>query len=187
VKSGEEALEELKKVLGDHKSSLSLGYSTTLDQIGFHTYLKSKEAQDIKNYKGEAAEAEARGDAAKASELRLAGLGADIFVTGAAAISEDGVIVSGDASSTRVAGLTAAKKKAVVVIGANKIVKDEKAALARLYDYQLPIEGARARIAYAKWGIKGSTVAYQVVIKSGSAFLPHRLHVIIIDGQSYGY
>jgi len=83
--------------------------------------------------------------------------------------------------------MTAAKKKAVVVVGANKIVKDEKAALARLFDYQLPLESARARIAYAKWGIKASSVNYQVVIKSGTGFLPNRLHVIIIDGQSYGY
>jgi len=173
--------------LGDHKSTISLGYSYTLEEIGFHSYLKSKECEDLKNYKGEAAAFEAKGDTAKAAELRIAGLGADIFFTGAAAISEDGIIVSGDASSTRTAGMTAAKKKAVVVVGANKIVKDEKAALARLYDYQLPLESARARLAYAKWGIKGSQVCYQVSINSGTPFFPHRLHVIIIDGQSYGY
>jgi len=187
VKNGAEALDLLKIILGDHKSSISLGFSTTLEQIGFHDYLKSKEAADIKNYKGEAAAFEAKGDMAKAGESRILGLSADIFFTGAAAVSEDGVIVSGDASSTRIAGLTAAKKKAVVVVGANKIVKDEKAARARLYDYQLPLESARARIAYAKYGSKGSQVAYEVAIKTGSAYLPKRIHVIIIEGQSFGY
>jgi len=186
VKSGAEALEELKTILGDHKSSISLGYSTTLEQIGFHSFLKSKECQDIKNYKGEAAAADAK-DRAKASELRVSGLSADIFFTGVAAISEDGVIVSADASSTRIGGLTAAKKKAVIVVGANKIVKDEKAAMARLTDYQLPLESARARVAYAAYGSKGSQIAYQAVIKTGTMFLPQRIHVIIIDGLSYGF
>jgi len=186
VKDKKEALALLKDiVLKDKSKSISMGASTTLDELGFIDWLKTDDVKEIKNYKGEAAAAEQKGAGGEAASLRSAGYLADIFFCSVAAVSEAGDIVSGDLSGSRWPGLFTAKH-AVVVIGAQKIVKTYDDAVDRLYKVQLPLESARVRIAYRAYGFKASAVNNLVAVRSGSPFAPKRIHVIIVD-EALGY
>jgi len=186
VKDSKEALALLKElVLKDKKKSISMGASTTLDELGFIDWLKTDDVKDIKNFKGEAAALDAQGKSAEAAAARAAGSIADIFFTGVAAVSEEGDIVTGDATSSRSPGLLTAGH-CVVILGAQKVVKTYEAAVDRLYHFQLPLESARARIAYRAWGIKGSSVNSMIAIRNGNPFNPKRIHVIIVN-EALGY
>ncbi len=56
---------------------------------------------------------------------------ADVYLTSANAISEDGVIVNVDGNGNRVAAITWGPKKVIFVIGLNKVAQTVEAALAR--------------------------------------------------------
>jgi len=154
-----------------------MGASTTLDEVGFIEWLKSDDAKGIKNYKGEAAAAEAAGKQGEAATLRRQGFASDIFFSGASAISETGEIVTGDLTGTRSSGLFTAGH-GVVIVGSHKIVKSYDDAVDRLYNFQLPLESARCRIAYK---IAGSSVNNMFAIKSGNPWGKGHIHVIIVN------
>ena len=67
----------------------------------------------------------------------------DVFITGANAITLDGKVVSTDALGNRVAPVIFGPKKVVLVIGANKIVKDLGSALRRIHEIAAPINAKR--------------------------------------------
>jgi len=91
--------------------------------------------------------------------------------------------VSCDLTGTRVTGLLSSGY-AVIVVGAQKIVKNYEDAIDRMYHYQLPLESARARIAYP--GVKGSNPNNIVAIRGANPFGPPRVHVIIV-GEALGF
>ena len=68
---------------------------------------------------------------------------ADIYITGANAITLDGKIVSTDGVGNRVAPVIFGPKKVILVIGANKIVKDVDQALQRIREIAAPINAKR--------------------------------------------
>ncbi len=68
---------------------------------------------------------------------------ADVFITGANAITLDGKIVSTDAVGNRVAPVIFGPDKVILVIGANKIVKDVESAYRRIHETAAPINAKR--------------------------------------------
>jgi len=198
VEAARKALEEKKHkvtVVADAKSALKalgdllpkgascgVGHSSTLEEIGFIEYLKN-ERKDLKNYQGEAAGAEAKGDYAGAGEARAHGYISDKFFSSASAVSETGEFLACDLSGSRIAGWLAAKS-VVIVVGANKIVPTAEDAQKRLLEWQVPLESARARIAY---GVAGSFPNNQLTIRGANPFNPGRFHIIIVKGTSLGF
>ena len=108
VAKGADALEVLKSSTGADKSYGQAG-STTLEQIGWTSYLKATPAAFGKNFKAETLEAMGQGDFAAAGAATTASFTADVFATSAAAISADGGIVSVDLTGSRTGGYIAAK------------------------------------------------------------------------------
>lgn len=79
-------------------------------------------------------------------ELYLRSFSADVYLTSANAISEDGVIVNIDGNGNRVAAITWGPRKVVFVIGMNKVAQTVEAALTRARSVASPINAHRLNI-----------------------------------------
>lgn len=76
-------------------------------------------------------------------EVLRAQLTCDLFLASSNAVTLEGDIVNVDGNGNRVAALTFGPKKTVVVVGANKIVRDLDEALARLETNASPMNNKR--------------------------------------------
>lgn len=78
----------------------------------------------------------------KALIARRKQLTADVFVASANAVTLKGEIVNTDATGNRVASMTFGPKRVVLIVGANKIVRDETEARARIKLFSAPVNAA---------------------------------------------
>lgn len=76
----------------------------------------------------------------------------DVFITGANAITYDGIIVSTDGTGNRIAATIYGPYKVILIIGRNKIVKDIPDALERIKNIAAPLNHYRH---YMKHRIQG--------------------------------
>jgi L-lactate utilization protein LutB len=76
-------------------------------------------------------------------EILRAQLTCDLFVSGSNAITLDGDIVNVDRNGNRLGALCFGPRKTVVVVGANKIVRDIDEALARIETRAAPMNNKR--------------------------------------------
>ena len=116
---------------------------------------------------------------------------ADVYLSSANAISEDGVIVNIDGNGNRVAAITWGPKKVIFVIGLNKVAQTVEAALARARSTASPINAAR-------FDIKTPCQIDGVCHNCNSAdsicnyvhFLrnsPRGRHTVVLVGEALGY
>jgi L-lactate utilization protein LutB len=119
-------------------ATVGAGDSLTLREIGAFEELKSKGFTLFWPFDEDVAK-EKRRDVMRKALL------ADVFLSGSNAITMDGKIVNVDATGNRVAGMLFGPKKAVVVVGANKIVKDLAEALERIRNVASPLNAKRIR------------------------------------------
>jgi L-lactate utilization protein LutB len=82
-------------------------------------------------------------DPERKMEVLRAQLCCDLFLSGSNAVTLDGDIVNADRNGNRVAALSFGPKKTVVVVGANKIVRDIDEALARIETTAAPMNNKR--------------------------------------------
>jgi hypothetical protein len=68
---------------------------------------------------------------------------ADVYISGANAVTMDGKIVSTDGAGNRVAAMIFGPRKVIIVVGVNKIVKDLDDAFDRIHNYCAPINVKR--------------------------------------------
>ena len=73
----------------------------------------------------------------------LDGYGADVFLTSANAITEDGVMVNIDGNANRVSAIAQGPKKVVVIVGMNKVCDDIDGAMKRARNVAAPINAQR--------------------------------------------
>lgn len=153
-------------------ASVSSGTSATLDEIGWHNFRKENASKyDDIIAKVHAAPYEESG------EIRRKGATADYYLSSITALSEEGDMTVCDLTGTRIMGFHAAKNL-IVVVGANKIVPDYVSAVKRTYEYCLPLESARARVAY---GVKSSAVTNFLALRQANPFGPNSTVIIIKD------
>jgi len=135
VQKGEEALALIAALV---KPGMKVGFggSMTLRAIG---------APDkVKELGGEVLDHNAPGlDQERKLEILRAQLTCDLFLSGSNAVTLEGDIVNVDGNGNRVAALTFGPRKTVVVVGANKIVRDLDEALARLETNASPMNNKR--------------------------------------------
>jgi L-lactate utilization protein LutB len=121
-----------------HGSVVGAGDSLTLEEIGIFEELKRLDFVLYwpfdKNVPRE-----------KRREIAQKALLADIFLSGSNAITMDGKIVNVDASGNRVAGTIFGPRKAIVVVGINKIVKNLDEAFERIKNVAAPLNAKRIR------------------------------------------
>ena len=173
------ALEAAKAKLSPDKTVMFAG-SGTLSEIGLTGFLKENAGAVKQNFKADSLVAMRAGDMAAAGAATEAGKTADIHFSSVDAITEDGTFTVCDATGSRTCGFLSAKS-VVVVAGANKIVADLAAAQARQTEHMLPCESARARVAFASWGVQSSTIANVVTIKNKNPWGGPRFHFILME------
>ena len=183
----ENAREASKKLLSliPDGALVSWGGSATLDEIEVKDKLPMINAKvlDPMSFK----------DPEEAYAARVKALSADVFLTGTNAITLDGELVNIDGTGNRVAGLCFGPRKVIVVAGANKITRDEEAAIARIKTRACVANCIRlgkktpcaANGKCANCLIPGQTICSMTVV-TRFCNKPDRIHVILVN-ESLGF
>lgn len=112
---------------------------------------------------------------------------ADVFLSSANAITEDGVLVNIDGNSNRVSAIAQGPKKVVMIVGMNKVCSDVDGAIKRARNVAAPINAQRFGLSTpcAKTGAcmdckSPDTICCQFLI---TRFSKHagRIHVILVN------
>ncbi|KAF9164679.1 hypothetical protein DFQ26_001164 [Actinomortierella ambigua] len=168
-----EAFNTLKSLI-PKGASVNNAHSTTLEEIGFITYLKGETEWDNVH-----ATILAETDMAKQAELRRTkGSTVDYYLTSMAAVTENGEMAHGDLSGSKVGGVAFGAGNVIVIVGSNKIVKDIEEAEKRTNEFALAVESARARDAY---GVPASALVHYEVIANPNPFNPDRIQVVLVN------
>lgn len=124
-------------------STVGLGDSVTLVQLGIMDYLRQQhqlgKLRLLDRYR-HGLEPE---DTPDDGRNRFRALTSDVFITGSNAVTLDGKLVNIDGEGTRVAPLIFGPPKVIVVVGANKIVKDAEDGVRRVKEVAAPLNAIR--------------------------------------------
>ncbi len=181
--TGDEAVKKVSELIEDG-SSVTWGGTMTVRDLGIPQMLKDRGTlQVLDRDMVETAE--------EKQAMYLRAFSADVYLSSANAISEDGVIVNIDGNGNRVAAITWGPKKVIFVIGLNKVAQTVEAALARARSTASPINAAR-------FDIKTPCQIDGVCHNCNSAdsicnyvhFLrnsPRGRHTVVLVGEALGY
>ena len=181
--TGDEAVKKVSELIEDG-SSVTWGGTMTVRDLGIPQILKDRGTlQVLDRDMVETAE--------EKQAMYLRAFTADVYLSSANAISEDGVIVNIDGNGNRVAAITWGPKKVIFVIGLNKVAQTVEAALARARSTASPINAAR-------FDIKTPCQIDGVCHNCNSAdsicnyvhFLrnsPRGRHTVVLVGEALGY
>ena len=181
--TGEEAVRKVSELIEDG-NSVTWGGTMTVRNLGIPVFLKNRGTLEVLDR--DLAETQEEKQA-----MYLKAFSADVYLTSANAISEDGVIVNIDGNGNRVAAITWGPKKVIFVIGLNKVAQNVEAALARARSMASPINAAR-------FDIKTPCLVDGVCHNCNSPesicnyvhFLrnsPKGRHVVVLVGENLGY
>jgi hypothetical protein len=119
------------------------GDSISLDQIGFLTEITKRNQNKLIDPFKTGANGHWADDQDARDVIMKESFFADIFVTSTSAITLDGKLVNIDGYGNRVAAMIYGPTKVILVIGANKIVKNVDEALERIRQYAAPVNAKR--------------------------------------------
>ena len=88
--------------------------------------------------------------ATQLDEIRRLLASPDVIVGSVAAVTETGSLVVASASGSQLPGYAGGAARAIWIVGAQKVVPDLSTALRRVEDHCLPLENARAQVAYGQ-------------------------------------
>ena len=162
-------------------SSVTMGGAMSAHEIGLVDALKSGNYNFI--------------DRDKASDKRaamLAAYDADVFLSSANAMTDDGILVNIDGNANRVSAICQGPKKVIFIVGMNKVCVDLDAAMKRARNVAAPVNAQRFGLSTpcAKTGKcmdckSPDTICCQFLI---TRFSRHagRIHVILVN-DSLGF
>jgi len=127
AKNRHEALELAKKFI-KNSTSIGLGGSTTVVEVGLYDYLVKHKNIELFNQYEEGITMEENLD------RRRKGLLCDLYISGCNAITKDGKLVNADGGGNRVAAQIFGPKKVLLLVGTNKIVDDVEAGFKRIME-----------------------------------------------------
>ncbi|MCR5542741.1 MAG: lactate utilization protein [Eubacterium sp.] len=176
----EEALKLALSIIPEG-SSVTMGGAMSAREIGLVDALKEGEYNfiDRDNYEDKRA-------------AMLAAYDADVFLSSANAITNDGVMVNIDGNSNRVSAIAQGPKKVLFIVGMNKVCDDLDGAMKRARNVAAPINAQRFGLSTpcCKTGAcmdckSPDTICCQFLI---TRFSRHedRIHVILVN-DSLGY
>jgi hypothetical protein len=115
-----------------------------------------------------------------ADDIRRMTASPDVAVGSVAALTETGSLVIASASGSQLPGYAGGAARAIWVVGAQKVVSDLSAALRRVEEHCLPLESARAQVAY------GQPSAVNRLLILNAEFRPGRGTVLLLR-EAIGY
>ena len=133
--TAEEAVRKVSELIADG-SSVTWGGSMTIRDIGIPQVLKERGTLEV-------LDRDVVTDRDEVVRIYERTFSADVYLSSANAISEDGVIVNIDGNGNRVAAITWGPKRVIFVIGLNKVAQTVEAALQRARSTASPINAAR--------------------------------------------
>ena len=133
--TGKEAVRKVSELIADG-SSVTWGGTATVRDLGIPEVLKNRKTLMVLDR--DTVETQEEKEA-----MYLRAFTADVYLTSANAISEDGVIVNIDGNGNRVAAISWGPKKVIFVIGLNKVAQTVEAALARARSTASPVNAQR--------------------------------------------
>ena len=86
--------------------------------------------------------------AARADDIRQLLASPDVVIGSVAALTETGSLVAASASGSQLPAYAGGAALAILIVGAQKVVPDLSTAMRRVDDHALPLESARAQVAY---------------------------------------
>ncbi len=173
-----DAEEACKLALGliPEGSSVTMGGAMSAHEIGLVDAVKNGNYNFIDRDKAEDKRA-----------AMLAAYDADVFLSSANAMTEDGILVNIDGNANRVSAIAQGPKKVVFIVGMNKVCKDLDRAMKRARNVAAPINAQRFGLntPCAKTGAcmdckSPDTICCQFLI---TRFSRHegRIHVILVN------
>lgn len=181
--TAEEAVKKVSELIADGES-VTWGGTMTVRDLGIPAALKSRGTLEVLDR-----------DLVESPEekqaMYLRAFSADVYLSSANAISEDGVIVNIDGNGNRVAAITWGPKKVIFVIGLNKVAQTVEAALARVRSTASPINAARFDIKTPcqvdgtchNCNSTDSICNYVHFLRNS----PQGRHTIVLVGENLGY
>ena len=135
-----DAAEACRQILAliPEQATVGVGGSMTLAEIGLLDHLKAGPYSLVNPPWKESAVTPAERIA-----LRKQSTATDVFLSGTSAITLDGKLVNIDATGNRIAGITFGPKRAIVVVGVNKVARNLDEALARAKHVAAPANAKR--------------------------------------------
>ena len=171
----EEALSKALELIGEG-SSVTMGGCMSAHEIGLVDALKKGNYSFIDR------------DAYKDKRAALlAAYDADVFLSSANAMTEDGILINIDGNSNRVSAIAQGPKKVVFIVGMNKVCADVESAMKRARNTAAPINAQRFGLSTpcSKTGScmnckSPDTICCQILI---TRFSRHagRIHVILVN------
>lgn len=125
--------------------------SATLDQMGFVETLRARGTNTLlypqeKDGQGNNIHGHYDDHPELYFKLQREVFTADIYVTGANAVTLDGKIISTDGGGNRIAPMIFGPRKVILAIGVNKLVDDQDAAIKRIRDFCAPVNVKRHHV-----------------------------------------
>ena len=182
--TAEEAIKKVSELIADG-STVTWGGSMTIRDLGIPDMLRKRGTLEVLDR-----DLIQSPEEVKAMDLRA--FTADVYLTSANAISEDGIIVNIDGNGNRVAAITWGPKKVVFVIGMNKVAQTVEAALARARGTASPINSQRFDI---NTPCKADGACHNCNSPDSICSYVHFLrnsrqkgrHVVVLVGENLGY
>ena len=178
-----EAVKKVSEMIADG-SSVTWGGSMTIRDMGLPQALRDRGMLEVMDR-------DLVEDRAEVVRLYERAFTADVYLSSANAVSEDGVIVNIDGNGNRVAAITWGPKKVIFVIGLNKVAQTVEAALARARSTASPVNAARLDI---KTPCQGDGTCHNCnspeSICNHVHFLrnsPRGRHSVVLVGEDLGY
>ena len=162
VKNGQEAKEKVLELVPAGAEVMCMS-SVTLDTIGL------SELDTVKK------QLMAMDRATQGREMRKLGSAPDWTIGSVQAVTEDGQVVMASNSGSQLPAYAYGAGKVIWVVGVQKITANLDEALKRIYEYVLPLESERVKIAY---GMDRSNVSKLLVINK--EIVPERITVILV-------
>jgi LUD domain len=110
----------------------------------------------------------------EADDIRRLMASPDVEMGSVAAVTETGSLVIASASGSQLPGYAGGAARAIWIVGAQKVVPDLSTALRRVEDHCLPLEDARAQVAY------GYPSAVNRLLILNAEFVPGRGTVLLL-------
>ena len=181
--TAEEAVNKVMELIDDG-SSVTWGGTMTVRDLGIPEALKGRGTLEV-------LDRDLVETAEEKLEMYQRAFTADVYLTSANAISEDGVIVNIDGNGNRVAAITWGPKKVIFVIGLNKVAQTVEAALARARSTASPTNAQRFNIdtPCRKDGVchncnsAESICSYVHFLRNS----PKSRHTVVLVGEDLGY
>lgn len=134
----DEAKKIVKEILGrTGAKSIAWGGSVTFVQTGLYDELRNSPDYEIFDSYQKGLPPE------QIYELRRRSLPADLFITGANAVTETGKLVNLDMTGNRVAGVIFGPRNVVILAGRNKVAPDIEDAMLRIKNFAAPANAMR--------------------------------------------